>query len=60
MQSFVQYTPTEIVFGKDTENKVGELVKKWGGTKVMLVYGGGSAVKSGLLGRIEKSLEKDL
>ena len=59
MQSFVQYTPTEIVFGKDTENKVGELVKKWGGTKVMLVYGGGSAVKSGLLGRIEKSLEKE-
>ena len=59
MQSFVQYTPTEIVFGKDTENKVGELVKKWGGTKVMLVYGGGSAVKSGLIGRIEKSLEKE-
>ena len=58
MQSFVQYTPTEIVFGKDTENKVGELVKKWGGTKVMLVYGGQSAVKSGLIGRIEKSLEE--
>ena len=58
MQSFVQYTPTEIVFGKDTENKVGELVKKWGGTKVMLVYGGQSAVKSGLIRRIEKSLEE--
>ena len=58
MQSFVQYTPTEIVFGKDTEYKVGELVKKWGGTKVMLVYGGQSAVKSGLIGRIEKSLEE--
>lgn len=59
MQNFVQYTPTEIVFGKDTENRVGELVKKWGGTRVMLVYGGGSAVKSGLIGRIEKSLEKE-
>ena len=58
MQSFVQYTPTEIVFGKDTENRVGDLVKKWGGTKVMLVYGGQSAVKSGLIGRIEKSLEE--
>ena len=59
MQNFVQYTPTEIVFGKNTESQVGSLVKKWGGTKVMLVYGGSSAVKSGLIKRIEESLEKE-
>lgn len=59
MQSFKQYTPTEIVFGKDTENKTGELVKHWGGSKVMIVYGGGSVVKSGLLKRVEESLEKE-
>ena len=58
MQNFVQYTPTEIIFGKDTELKVGECVKKWGGTKAMIVYGGGSAVRSGLIQRIEESLEK--
>lgn len=59
MQNFVQYTPTEIVFGKETEVKTGELVKRWGGTKVMIVYGGNSAVRSGLLGRVEKSLAKE-
>ena len=56
MQNFVQYTPTEIIFGKDTELKVGECVKKWGGTKAMIVYGGGSAVRSGLIQRIEEIL----
>lgn len=56
MQSFVQYTPTEIVFGKDAELKTGEEVKKWGGHKVLIVYGGGSVVKSGLLERIKEQL----
>lgn len=59
MQNFEQYTPTEIIFGKDTERKVGVEVKKWGGTKVLIVYGGGSVVKSGLLGRVEESLQNE-
>ena len=59
MQSFVQYTPTEIVFGKNTEELVGEKVKRWGGTKVLIVYGGGSVIRSGLLERVEKSLAKE-
>lgn len=58
MQNFTQYTPTEIVFGKDTEGKAGEYVKKWGGTKALIVYGGGSIVRSGLLSRVEESLNK--
>mgnify|MGYP003294074353 CR=1 FL=1 len=56
MQSFTLYTPTEIVFGKGAELKVADEIKKWGGTKVLVVYGGGSVVKSGLLSRIENVL----
>lgn len=58
MQNFTQYTPTEIIFGKDTELKAGEAVKKWGGTKVLIVYGGGSVIRSGLLSRVENSLHE--
>lgn len=59
MQNFTHYSPTEIVFGKDTELQTGAKVKKWGGTKVLIVYGGGSAKKSGLLASIETSLEAE-
>ncbi len=58
MNNFTFYSPTEFVFGKDTETQTGTLVKKFGGTKVLLVYGGGSVVKSGLLGRVKESLDK--
>lgn len=58
MNNFVQYTPTEVVFGKDTENQVGAKAAKWGGSRILLVYGGGSVVRSGLLQRVEDSLEK--
>ena len=58
MQNFVQYAPTEVIFGKDTEKETGAEVKKWGGSRVLLVYGGGSAVRSGLIGRVEESLKK--
>jgi len=57
MQNFTQYTPTEIIFGKDTESKAGTCVKKWGGTKALIVYGGGSVVRSGLFDRVKRSLE---
>lgn len=59
MDQFIQYTPTEVVFGKETENQAGAEVKKWGGTKVLVVYGGGSAKRSGLLDRVEASLAKE-
>ncbi len=58
MLNFEFCSPTQFIFGKDTENRVGELVKAHGGTKVLIHYGGGSAVKSGLLGRVRKSLEE--
>ena len=59
MQSFVFHTPTEISFGKGEEEKSGQLVKKYGGTKAIVVYGGGSVVKSGLLDRITTALEAE-
>ena len=56
MQSFMFYSPTEIVFGKGAEDKSGELAKKHGAKKVFVVYGGASAQKSGLLKKITDSL----
>ena len=56
MQAFEFYCPTKIYFGKGAEARVGEAVKHFGGTKVFIVYGGHSAVKSGLIARIEQTL----
>ena len=58
MQSFEYYSPTEIVFGRGAEAKTAEKIKKNGGTKVVLVYVGGSVVRSGLLARLEKMLDE--
>ena len=58
MNNFTFYSPTEFVFGKNTEQQTGELVKKYHGTKALIVYGGGSVIRSGLLDRVKKSLEE--
>jgi len=52
------YTPTKVIFGKETEKQVGALVKEQNCKKVLLHYGGQSAKKSGLLDKIEKSLQE--
>jgi len=57
MDNFNFYSPTEFVFGKDRENECGELVKKFGCAKVLIHYGGGSAVRSGLIDRVKASLD---
>lgn len=59
MQNFIYCVPTEILFGKDSERDCGKEVKKYGGRKVMIVYGGESARRSGLLKRVKDSLEKE-
>ncbi|MEG0145817.1 MAG: iron-containing alcohol dehydrogenase, partial [Clostridia bacterium] len=56
MTNFEFYIPTRFVFGEDAEMKAGEMIKKLGGTKVLIHFGGGSAVRSGLIARVEKSL----
>ena len=59
MENFNFYSPTEFVFGKGRENETGAYVKKYGGTKVLIHYGGQSAKKSGLLDRVISSLDKE-
>ena len=54
MQSFEYFCPTEIIFGCGAENCVAEKIRKHGGKRVMIIYGGGSAIKSGLIPKIER------
>jgi alcohol dehydrogenase YqhD (iron-dependent ADH family) len=56
MQDFVYYTPTKVYFGRDSDNKIGKVIKEYGYSKVLIHYGGGSAEKSGLLAKIRKQL----
>ncbi|HQF10772.1 MAG TPA: iron-containing alcohol dehydrogenase [Paludibacteraceae bacterium] len=59
MNNFNFYSPTYFVFGKGRENEAGKYVKRFGGTKVLLHFGGNSAIKSGLLDRVKKSLTQE-
>jgi len=52
VRSFQYYMKTEVVFGAGSESRTAELVASHGGHRVLVVYGGGSAVRSGLLDRI--------
>ena len=56
--NFSYYTPTKVVFGRNSENQVGALVKAQQCKKVLLHYGSGSVIKTGLLARIEASLKE--
>ena len=58
MNSFTYWSPTEVVFGKDTECQVAKYIKKYGGSRVFIVYGGGSVVRSGLLKRVTDTLDE--
>lgn len=59
MDNFTFYSPTYFVFGKEEENNAGKYVKRFGGSKVLLHYGGGSVVRSGLLDRVKQSLKSE-
>ena len=59
MFGFNYYTPTKVVFGKDTETKVAKLIRQFGGKKVLIHYGGGSVIRSGLLKKVTDSLEAE-
>ena len=59
MNNFTFYCPTKFVFGKDQEQTVGKLCKEYGATKVMVVYGGNSIVKTGLLARVVGYLKEE-
>ena len=59
MKNFTYHLPTKFVFGRGAENQVGEEVRALGGTKVLIHYGGGSVVRSGLLDRVKQSLTRE-
>lgn len=59
LNSFTFYSPTKVIFGKDAELNAAKEIKEFGGTKVIIVYGGGSVVRSGLLERITKQLDDE-
>ena len=58
MFSFAYYTPTKVIFGKGAENRTGELLQSYGAKKVLLHYGGKSAIRSGLLERVKGVLDE--
>ena len=60
MQSFQYYIKTDVVFGEESVCRTAELVKKHGGSRVLVVYGGGSAKRSGLLDRVFALLDEAL
>lgn len=60
MDNFSFNMPTRIVFGRGTETEVGRLVAHYGGTRVLVLFGGGSVVRSGLLKRVFASLDRAL
>ena len=59
MNNFTFYSPTFFAFGKDSENQAGSLVRRFGGSRVLIHFGGGSALRSGLIDRVEASLKAE-
>jgi len=59
MNNFNFYSPTYFAFGKESEKEAGKLVKRFGGSKVLIHFGSGSVVKSGLLDRVKASLSAE-
>lgn len=57
MKNFTHCVPTKFVFGRGAEDETGALIRELGGTKALIHYGGGSAVRSGLIDRVKRSLE---
>ncbi|MBR3866435.1 MAG: iron-containing alcohol dehydrogenase, partial [Butyricicoccus sp.] len=57
MKNFTYFAPTKVVFGREAECSVGAELKALGASRVLVHFGGGSAVKSGLLGRVTDSLK---
>lgn len=59
MNNFTYWAPTRYTFGRDAEEKAGQEARRENMTKVLVVYGQGSAVRSGLLDRVVKSLNEN-
>ncbi|MDO4466936.1 MAG: iron-containing alcohol dehydrogenase [Bacillota bacterium] len=56
MLDFRYYTPTKVLFGKHTEEQVSSCIEEFGGKKVLIHFGGGSCIRSGLMKKVTDSL----
>ena len=59
MDNFLYYTPTKVYFGKDQENNIAKIIKEYHPNKVLVHYGGGSIIRSGLLAKVENLLKEE-
>ncbi len=59
MDNFRFYSPTEFIFGRDTQKETGKMTANYGGVKLLMVYGGQSAEKSGLVKQVTDSLDNN-
>lgn len=57
--NFNYYSPTEVVFGKDTHRETGRYIKKYGGSRILVVYGSGRVLKNGLMDEITDSMKSE-
>ena len=57
--SFEYFSPTRVIFGKETEKQTGKLIREYGGSRVLVLYGAKSAVRSGLLDLVKESLKEE-
>ncbi len=58
MKDFQFYAPTRVVFGRQSEEQLPSLIRAQGGTRVLVHYGGGSAVRSGLIDKVHRLLDE--
>ena len=56
MQEFTFYSPTKVIFGRHAEDQAVPEIRGFGGNRVIIVYGGGSVIRSGLLPKIQDAL----
>ena len=57
--NFNYYSPTEVVFGKGTHAQTGAYVKKYGGTKLLIVYGSDRVLKNGVMDAVTESVKTE-
>lgn len=57
MYNFNYFTPTKVIFGRDSESRVAELINAFGGKKILIHYGGGSVIRSGLMKKVTDILD---
>ena len=57
--NFHYYSPTEVIFGRGAHQETGKYIKKYGGTKVLVVYGSERVFKNGLMDEITESMKAE-